>query len=90
MFDFFNDMFGETKNCFFRYQVNSGKEIVVEGYKNLLLVSDEKIVLKVKNGEINILGCNLCVKEFSAQTIMVKGEIRSIENCCKGEIDEKK
>ena len=90
MFDFFNDMFSEAKKCFFRYQVNNGTEIVLEGYKNILMVSLEKIVLKVDNGEVSILGSNLCIKELCSSTITVFGRIYSIENSCFGDANAKK
>ena len=90
MFDFFDDMFCETKKCYFRYQVDSGRQIVVEGYKNILLVCPEKIVLKISNGELQINGCNMCVKEFCAGTIKVVGMITSVEHQCFGECYDKK
>lgn len=90
MFDFFNDMFCETKKCFFRYQVESGNQIVLEGYKNILLVSPEKIILKVQNGEVCISGTSLCVQEFCAGTIKIAGKILCIENSCFGEEYAKK
>ena len=89
MFDFFNDMFCEAKKCFFRYQVDSANQIVVEGYKNIVFVTSEKIVLKVKGCEISINGKCLCVKEFCASTIKISGKILSIENSCFGESYEK-
>ena len=90
MFDFFDDMFCEAKKCFFRYQVDSGNQIVVEGYKNILLVTAEKVVLKVQGGEICITGKCLCVKEFCSGTIKISGQIYSVENSCFGESYEKK
>lgn len=89
MFDFFNDMFAEAKKCFFRYQVNNGTEIVFEGYKNILLVSAEKIVLKVQNGEVEILGNNLCIKELCSATLKVNGSISGVQNCI-GDVNAKK
>jgi sporulation protein YqfC len=85
VFDFFNDMFCESKKCFFRYQVDSGNTIVLQGYKNILLVSPEKIVLKVQGGEVCISGKDLCIKEFCGGTIKVAGKIFSIENLCFGD-----
>ena len=90
MFDFFDDMFCETKKCFFRYQVNSANEIILEGYKNILLVSPEKVVLKVQNGEVCIVGQELCIKEFCAGTIKISGKIFCVENSCFGDKNEKK
>lgn len=90
MFDFFDDIFDETKKCYFRYQVCNGNQIVVEGYKNILLICPEKIVLKLENGELIIIGSKLCVKEFCSQTIKISGNIVSVENSCIGESYAKK
>ena len=48
MFDFFVDLFGEIKKDAFRYQVDCGKKIVVQGYKSVLVSNEEKIVLKLE------------------------------------------
>lgn len=90
MFDFFDDMFRETKKCYFRYQVDSGNSIVVEGHKNILHVGPEKIILKVDNGELQINGQNLCIKEFYVGTIKVVGTIFSVYNFCFGDCNGKK
>lgn len=90
MFDFFNDMFSELDKNFFRYQVNNAKEIVVEGYKSILYIDSEKIILKVGGGELCITGCNLCVKEFCVSTISIQGQILSVQNPAIGEKYDKK
>lgn len=79
MFDFFVDLFGEIKKDAFRYQVDCGKKIVVQGYKSVLVLGDEKIVLKLKNGELNIIGNNLKIIEFGTNTFVATGTIKSIE-----------
>jgi hypothetical protein len=89
MFDFFDDMFCEASKNFFRYQVDSGSQIVVEGYKTILLISAEKIVLKLGGGELAICGINLQVKEFCAGTIKIVGKICSVENSYLGDDNAK-
>lgn len=79
MFDFFVDLFGEIKKDAFRYQVDCGKKIVVQGYKSVLVSNEEKIVLKLKNGELNIFGNNLKIVEFGTNTFVATGTIKSIE-----------
>jgi len=78
VFDFFNDFFGEIKKGTFRYQVDSGNKIAVEGYKNVLKIDDKCIVLKLFNGELEIIGMNLKVKELCTNTIIISGSIKSI------------
>lgn len=79
MFDFFVDLFGEIKKDAFRYQVDCGKKIVVQGYKSVFVSGEEKIVLKLKNGELNIIGNNLKIVEFGTNTFVATGTIKSIE-----------
>ena len=78
MFDFFNGFFDEIKKGSFRYQVNSGNQIVVEGYKNILKIDNGIIVLKLSGGELEILGDCLKVKEFGSDTIVIVGKIQSV------------
>lgn len=78
MFDFFDEFFGEIKKGAFRYQVDSGNQIAVEGYKNVLKIDDACIILKLYDGEIEILGSNLKVKELGANTIVVVGNIKTV------------
>ena len=79
MFDFFVDLFGEIKKDAFRYQVDCGKKIVVQGYKSVLVSNEEKIVLKLKNGELNIIGNKLKIVEFGTNTFVAIGTIKSVE-----------
>lgn len=79
MFDFFVDLFGEIKKDAFRYQVDCGKKIVVQGYKSVLALNEERIVLKLKNGELNIIGNNLKIVEFGTNTFVATGTIKSVE-----------
>ena len=85
MFDFFNDLFCEIKRGEFRYQVESGKQIVIEGYKNILKIDDSHIILKLSNGELHVVGENLKVKELSSNTIKIVGKIKSISEDCGNE-----
>ncbi len=78
MFDFFNGFFDEIKKGAFRYQVSSGRQIVVEGYKTVLRIECDNIVLKLGSGELEILGEDLKVKEIGINTIIIDGRIKSI------------
>lgn len=86
MFDFFNDLFCELKKSEYRYQVDSGKQIVIEGYKNILRIEEGCVILKLQNGELQIFGNYLKVKELSSNTIKIIGKIKSISEDC---VDEK-
>ena len=85
MFDFFDDLFYEIKKGIFRYQVESGKQIVIEGYKNILKIDECQIILKLSNGELKVVGDDLRVKELSLNTIKIVGKIKSISEDCADE-----
>ena len=79
MFDFFDELFGEIKKGSYRYQVDCGKKIVVEGYKNIQKIEAESVVLKLFDGEMEIRGKDLKVSEFLAKTISITGQICTVE-----------
>ena len=53
--------------------------VCVQGFKSVLKIESELIVLKTKNGELNIFGENLCIKELGSQEIKICGNILKIE-----------
>ncbi len=81
MFDFINEI-EEIKNITkgYRYQNFGGEILVVQGYKDILLLEDENVVLKLKTGELQVMGKNLSVTEFSTNSIVIKGKIDSVES----------
>ena len=79
MFDFFNDLFFECEKGAFRYQVCNGKQIVVEGYKSILLVNENQIILKTTKGELEIEGEQLKIKEFGTNTFVATGKIFAVK-----------
>ena len=87
VFDFFVDLFQELSPKSFRYQVDSGRQIVVEGYKNILKIDDCNVVVKLFDGELEISGENLHVLEFGTNTIKIVGKIFCVST--RGVKDEK-
>lgn len=95
MFDFFDELFGEIKHGNYRYQVDGGKQIVLQGYKNLLRAENEVVIVKLFDGEMKILGKNLHIKEFGTNSLTVAGEIQcvcvdEIKKTVKHKIDKQK
>lgn len=62
----------------YEYVNYGGNQVNVMGYKDLLFFDEEKVILKVKNGEILVSGKNLQVLEVSHGFIIIKGEISSV------------
>lgn len=87
MFDFFDDFFGEFKKSSYRIQIDSGKSIVVEGYKTVLLIDSSNIVLKLCNEELSIEGSDLKIKQLCENTIIICGKIKTVST--QGGKDEK-
>lgn len=78
MFDFFSDLFGEIKKGAYRYQVDSGKQIAIEGYKTVLKIEDNFVAVKLFDGELDVIGSNLKVKQFTSNTIVISGNINEV------------
>ena len=78
MFDFFYDLFGEIDKKLYRFQVINGTKLAIEGYKNILLVTESRIVIRLFDGELEITGNKLKVNKFGQSTMTIAGEIVSI------------
>jgi len=79
VFDFFCDLFGELNKKSYRYQVDSGKKIAIEGYKNILLITESRIAIKLFDGELEIIGSDLKISKLGQNTIIITGEIISVK-----------
>ena len=80
VFEFINELKDLSKiETSYRYQNYGGKLLVVQGHKDILLMTGEQIVLKLKKGDLSIKGNNLGVDELSPNSIIIKGSIINIE-----------
>ena len=57
----------------------SGRLVYVEGHKGLVVLSDKKIVFKLKKGQASIEGAGLVLAELAENTLFIKGKIESVE-----------
>lgn len=84
MFNFLNDIIDrsalpmEQRVFVYKYINVGGNVIYVQGYKDILSFSEDEIVLKIKNGELKISGCNLNIKDLNINTITICGKIKSV------------
>lgn len=78
MFDFFCELFGELKHGNYRYQVDGGKQIALEGYKQVLKAESEVVVAKLVDGEIKVMGSELKIKKLGVNTLIVTGQIKCV------------
>lgn len=81
MFGFINDFIKNLnlKNDF-KYVCIDNNFICVQGFSNILKIDTNNIVLKNKNGEFNIVGENLVIKELSKEELIVVGKIIKMES----------
>lgn len=63
----------ELKITYFNNQVH------VLNYKNILLLDEDKIILKKESGTITIKGSNLTLLKLLDEEILIQGQIKSIE-----------
>ena len=84
MFDFFNELFDGAKKGAYRYQVDSGKQIVVEGFKNVLKIEENCVVLKLDGAELEVCGSCLKVKEIGINMIKIYGKICDVHEVKNG------
>ena len=78
MFDFFDELFGEIEKHSYRYQVDSGKKIVIQGHKNILRIEESTVIVGLKCGELTVCGQNLRVSELGSKQIKIVGKIFSV------------
>lgn len=81
MFGFINDYMHELelKEADYKMVFIGGDFLCVQGFKSVLKIESDNIVLKTKSGELNIVGVNLYVKELGVQEIKICGNIIKIE-----------
>ncbi len=63
----------ELKITYFNNQVH------VLNYKDILLLDEDKIILKKESGTITIKGSNLTLLKLLDEEILIQGQIKSIE-----------
>lgn len=80
--------FNEISRDFKIIQLGS-KSIYVSNYIKIIDYSTEKLVLKVKNNTLEIVGSNLFISQIDKSEIVVKGNINS-SSLGAGVINEKK
>ena len=56
-----------------------GKSVFIEGFKTIISVDKETVVLKLKKGRIKVVGTELTIKDINLGQIFVNGNIIGIE-----------
>ena len=55
--------------------------MVIENHLGVLAYSTEDICIKVKYGNITVLGDGLCIKDLSKEQLIITGRIDSVRLC---------
>lgn len=85
MFSFFEDIAKITGlpfdilNSGFRLINFCNKSFYVEGFKTLIEFSSEVVSLKLTKGSVKIVGNNLKIKNLNKDTILIVGDILTVE-----------
>ncbi|NCB48697.1 MAG: hypothetical protein EOM55_03660 [Clostridia bacterium] len=85
LFNFFEDISNLTGLPFdyltkgFRVINLSNRAVYVEGYKGLIDTESGEMNIKLKKGVIKLTGKNLKIKNLNIETLLVVGEIQTIE-----------
>jgi sporulation protein YqfC len=53
--------------------------VIIEDFRQIVLFSDENVVVEVGNGQVELRGKKLVLTEMSQDEIEIKGEIRGID-----------
>lgn len=60
-------------------EIDSGREVLIEGCRGILDYSDEMIKVSVGNQAVTVIGTDLAVRNMFTQVIVIVGRISSIE-----------
>ena len=64
-------------------EIVDNKRVIIENHRGIIVYSSEKIVIKLTDGSLCVIGNNLCVAYMSKQQLIINGTIQSI-NLTKG------
>ncbi len=86
MFAFLDEIYSmsglslDLLNSGFRLINMSNKCVYIEGFLRIVSVSQERIEVRLKRGEVAISGAGLRIKNMSGDTLMIVGEIDGVES----------
>lgn len=58
--------------------MSGNKFVFVEGQLGILICNDALVKMKVKGGNLSIVGNNLCIKDIDKGELLIQGDIVSI------------
>jgi len=63
----------------YEYVNLSGRAVYVQGYKDILNFDEANIILKLKDGELQIKGSKLNIRDLNPNSILIEGRVISVE-----------
>ncbi len=60
-------------------EINSGKEVLIEGCRGILDYSDSRIQVSTGRQAVTVVGSDLTVRNMFTQVIVISGRISSVE-----------
>ena len=84
MFNFFNEIknkIGFKEDLLNDYTLVNidGKALYAEGHKGIIALSKERVVFRIKRGQIAVEGSGLIMAELQENTLLIQGQIDKIE-----------
>ncbi len=87
MIDFFDEISKMTNlpleliNQGYRYVNFAGKSLYVAGYKKIIVLSKDEVVLKLPKGRMKVVGQDMVIKDLNLSQLILVGKIISVEVC---------
>ena len=85
MFNFFNEIktkFGIKEDAFYPFNIVNigGRILYVEGNQGIVTLSTQRVVFKVKRGQVVVEGSGLVLAELNEQVLYLQGKIDKVES----------
>lgn len=78
MFSFLKEFDVSNEVVGFRYMCFNNEKIYLEGFKSLLSLNSEQIILKLKENELSVCGEDLKIQELGSNSIYITGKIKGV------------
>lgn len=72
-------VFALSQGFSYAVELLSNKYVVINGHKGISGYDDEVISVKIKNGLIKVLGCNLKLATLTDSEVYISGNIKGVQ-----------
>lgn len=79
MFNFINEFGLKKELCGYKYVNLNGEKVFVQGFVSLLCFEENRVILKLKNEELEVCGDKLNIEELGVNSMLICGKIKSVK-----------